>query len=647
MPKVTFIPDGSTADVAAGENLLRAAMVADASLSASCGGDGTCGKCRVVVEQGSVESTVSAKLSTAELEGGYVLACLSTVTGDVTVRIPPESRPGKAPVRGGSSRQPNVVLSSQDHAARLPRQASPPPVAKRLLRLSPPDLTDNINDASRVKQALKRVHGIRDATISLPALRELPQAARDGEWVVTAFAAEPCDTMPIVSGFHAGDTTSRQYAVAVDVGTTTVEIALIDLNSGEVVANASEYNAQVARGEDVISRVIASAKPGGLEDLSDLVVGTLRDLVERCLAEAGVSAEDIVSYFVAGNTVMSHLLLKISPEFIRASPYVPVTSEFPWMRAAELGLPAGRATRLYVTPCPASWLGGDIVAGLVAAGVPWTDRLTLFIDVGTNGEIVLGNSEWLVSCSCSAGPAFEGGGILHGMRAAAGAIEQVRIDDETFEPTIMTIGGVKPLGICGSGLIDCAAELFLSGLLGRDGKYRTDVVTPHLVEGERGLEYVLVGAEESGTGRPIVLTEVDVENLMRAKAAIFAGICVLVESLDLSLDAVDEVVIAGGFGHYLDLERVTALGMVPEIATERFVFLGNGSLLGAKLIAGSREVLLTARQTAETITYLELSVNAGFMDNYTSSLFLPHTDLSMFRRTEKLREQRSARQVVS
>lgn len=647
MPNVTFTPDGTTVTVAQGENLLRAAMLADAAVSASCGGDGTCGKCRMVVESGSVDTTVSAKLTADEIEGGYVLACLSAVTEDVTVRIPPESRPGKAPVRGGSSRQPNVVLSPEDRAIRLPRHTSPPPVAKRVLKMSPPDLTDNLNDASRVKQALKRVHGIRDATISLPALRELPHAAREGEWVVTAFAAEPCDTMPIVSGFQAGDTSSRQYAVAVDVGTTTLEIALIDLNSGEVVASGNEYNSQVARGDDVISRVIAASKPGGLDDLSSLVVGTLRTLVETALAEADVSEEDIVSYYVAGNTVMTHLLLRITPEFIRTAPYVPVASTFPWMRAAELGLPAGRATRMYVTPCPASWLGGDIVAGLVAAGVPWTDKLTLFIDVGTNGEIVLGNSEWLVSCSCSAGPAFEGGGILHGMRAADGAIEQVRIDDDTLEPTIMTIGGVKPLGICGSGLIDCASELFLCGALGRDGKFRTDLDSPHLVQGERGLEYLLVDAAQSATGRPIVLTEVDVENLMRAKAAIYSGISVLAESLDLSLDAVEEVVIAGGFGHYLDLERVTALGMVPEIAPERFVFLGNSSLLGVKLIAGSREVLRTARHTAETITYLELSVNAGFMDHYSSALFFPHTELALFPRTEELRRARFGAKLVS
>lgn len=640
MPHVTFTPDGTTVEVAQGENLLRAAMLADASVSASCGGDGTCGKCRMVVESGAVDTTVTAKLTAEEIERGYVLACLTTVSGDVTVRIPAESRPGKAPVRGGSSRQPNAVLTAEERALRVPEHETVPPVAKRLVTMSAPNLDDNASDAARVRQTLRRDHGLSSATLSLAALRELPHAARQGEWAVTALVAERPGCLPVITGFQAGDTTSRQYAVAVDIGTTTVEIALIDLASGAVVAGASEYNAQVARGDDVISRVIAASKPGGLDDLNALVVGTLGALVERALATSCVSADDLVAYYVAGNTVMAHLLLRISPEFIRTSPYVPAAAAFPWLLATELGLPAGPATRMHVVPCPASWLGGDIVAGLMAAGVPWTDKLTLFIDVGTNGEIVLGTSEWMVACSCSAGPAFEGGGILHGMRAADGAIEQVRIDDATLEPTIMTIGAVKPLGICGSGLIDVAAELFLCGALGRDGTFRTDLETPYLVQGERGLEYLLVAAEESGTGRPIVLTEVDVENLMRAKAAIYAGVAVLAESLDLPLEAVEEVVIAGGFGHYLDLERVTALGMVPEIAPERFVFLGNGSLLGAQLIAGSSEVLRVSQHTAETITYLELSVNNAFMDQYTSALFFPHTNLSLFPRAEEARRQR-------
>ncbi len=647
MPQVTFTPDGATVSVSSGENLLRAAMLADVPVSASCGGNGTCGKCRMIVEQGAVDALPSTKLSDAQLESGYVLACLSTITEDVSVLIPPESRPGTAPVRGESLRRPNVVLSAHEHAERLPRGTSVPPVSKRVVRMAPPDLTDNLSDASRFKQALKRQHGIRDATIGLPALRELSGAAREGGWVVTASAAEPCNTMPMISGFQAGDTTARQYAVAVDVGTTTVEVALVDLISGDVVASRSEYNAQVARGDDVISRVIAASKPDGLEDLNQLVVGTIRDLVQASLDEAGVLAEDIVSYYVAGNTVMTYLLLRISPEFVRVSPFTSTATSFPWMRAQDIGLPSGRSTRMHVVPCPASWLGGDVVSGLIAAGIPWTEKLTLFIDVGTNGEIVLGNKEWLVSCSCSAGPTFEGGGILHGMRAAQGAIEQVRVDDETLAPMIMTIGATKPLGICGSGLIDCVSELFMCGALERDGRFCTDLDSAHLVSGEQGFEYVLVPAEESGTGRAIVLTEGDVKNLMRAKAAFHAGVGVLIESLDLSLDAIEEVVIAGGFGHYLDLRRVMAIGMVPEIAPERFVFLGNTSLLGAKLLSGSREALLTARRVAESITYLELSVNAGFMEHYTSALFFPHTNTALFPQTEQMRAQRiGARAVV-
>ena len=354
-----------------------------------------------------------------------------------------------------------------------------------------------------------------------------------------------------------------------------------------------------------------------------------------------------MSYYVAGNTVMTHLFLDITPEHIRAAPYIPATSTFPWMSAREAGLPGGRTTRLYAMPCPASWLGGDIVAGVTAAGMPWTDKLTLFIDVGTNGEIVLGNSEWLVSASCSAGPAFEGGGILHGMRAADGAIEQVRIDDETLEPSFLTIGAQKPQGICGSGLIDCVSELFLCGALDRNGRFVERAVGEYVREGDHGLEYVLVAGESSAHGRDIVLTEKDIDNLMRAKAAIYAGINVLVESLDASIDDIEEVVIAGGFGRYLDLERVQALGMVPELPTERFVFLGNGSLLGASLVATSREVLRTARRTAEMMTYLELSVNAGFMDSYVSALFFPHTEIGQFPSTEALRAQRSRSKAVT
>ena len=374
------------------------------------------------------------------------------------------------------------------------------------------------------------------------------------------------------------------------MGTTTVEVALLDLVAGTVLAQAAEYNAQVTRGEDVISRVIAASKPGGLEELQDLVSETISKLALKVGTEAGVGPDEILAYVMAGNTVMTHLLLGISPASIRTAPYVPAATTFPRTSAREISVPGAEHTQAVALPCPASWLGGDIMAGLVAAGIPWTDKLTLFIDVGTNGEIVLGNREWLVACSCSAGPAFEGGGILHGMRAAEGAVEQVRVDPNTLEPSIITICCERPLGICGSGLIDCVSELFLAGALERSGKFKTDIDSPYVRRGERGLEYVVVPADDSGTGSDIVLTELDIENLMRAKAAIFAGISVLAESLDVSFSAIEQVVVAGGFGHYLDLERISVLGMLPEIDSGPLRLPGQrvACRRGARLLARPR-----------------------------------------------------------
>ena len=634
MPRVTFTSDDTSIEIPSGENLLRAAMLADVAVSASCGGNGTCGKCRMIVESGEHETRATTRLAEADRERGYVLGCLTTVQGDVSVSVPPEARPGAVPSHAHGRRIPNRILTAEERAARVPSLGGVSPIAKYAMTLAAPTLSDNRSDATRLLHALQREHGVRHM-MTFDAQRELPFAAREQDFAITATIWR--------SGGHAavlrvepGDTTARQFAVAVDVGTTTVEVALIDLVSGAVLAQASEYNAQVTRGEDVISRVIAASKADGLEELRGLAAQTISKLALKACAEAGVPPEELLVYVAAGNTVMTHLLLGISPASIRTSPYVPAATSFPRTSARELGLPGAKHTQVVVLPCPASWLGGDIMAGVVAAGIPWCDDLTLFIDVGTNGEIVLGNREWLVACSCSAGPAFEGGGILHGMRAAAGAVEQVRVDPMTLEPSIITICCEKPLGICGSGLIDCVSELFLAGALERSGTFKSDIDSPHVRHGERGLEYVVVPATETGTGADIVLTELDIENLMRAKGAIFAGISVLAESMDVPFSAIEQVVVAGGFGHYLDLERISVLGMLPEIDPERFVFIGNGSLAGAELAARSTEMLKTARSVAEMTTYLELSVNASFMDEYVSALFLPHTNIELFPRTQAL-----------
>ena len=547
-------------------------MLADIAVSASCGGDGTCGKCRMVVETGAVDTSRAAqahrRADRARLRAG--------MPDDRHRRRhrphPARVATGQAPRAVRSSRQPvNAVLSPEERVARLPRHASPPPVAKRLVRMIAPGrspTTSTTRAESSTRSSARTASATRPSRCRRCASCRTPPATASG-WSPRSPPSR-ATRCPIVSGFQAG----RHDVAAVRGGRRHRHHHRRDRahrpeHRRRGRAGGSEYNAQ--------TRWATTSSAASSRHPSPAVWTIWRAGRSARYASSWTRALDSrrasrqttsCRYYVAGNTVMTHLFLGITPEFIRTSPYVPATSSFPWMRAAELGLPGGRATRLYAMPCPASWLGGDIVAGVVAAGVPWTEKLTLFIDVGTNGEIVLGNSEWLVSCVVLGGPGVRGRRHPHGMRAADGAIEQVRIDDDTLEPTHPDHRRRQ----AARHLRQRADRLRLRAVLVRraraaTGKFRTDLDIPApRARASAASSTCSCDAEESGTGRHIVLTEVDIENLMRAKAAIYSGITVLAESLDLSLDAIEEVVIAGGFGHYLDLERVTALGMVPEIA---------------------------------------------------------------------------------
>jgi uncharacterized 2Fe-2S/4Fe-4S cluster protein (DUF4445 family) len=627
--KATFYPDNREVVVDQGENLLRAALAAEVHVNASCGGDGTCGKCRVVVDKGLVTTKGSPKLSGEEKKEGYVLACLSQVQSDVEVRVPPESRLGRVPRERERVKACGHIFPA-DTTERLRLVRLEPPAKKVFLELSPPTLDDSASDTQRVARGL-RSSGFREEKIELdaPVLKYLASLLREADFKITATLLED-DRGIRITKIEKGDTAENHYAIAVDVGTTTVVARLVDLGSKEALAERSDYNSQVSCGEDVISRIVFASKKGGLDKLQNLAIKTINNLTKKLIEETGVDPEDISAVYIAGNTIMLHLLLGLNPKYIREEPYIPTVSIFPWIRARDLGIDLPDYTYVYPLPCVASYLGADVVAGIAATGISRKKKLALYIDIGTNGEIVLGGEDWLISCSCSAGPAFEGGGVKHGTRATAGAIEQVRIDAETCEPMILTIGGRKPMGICGSGLIDTLAELFLSRIINQRGKFDLTLSTPRVRKGESGAEYVLVWEDESGTKKDIVITEVDIDNLLRAKAAIFAGISILLDSVAVSLGDIEEIYIAGAFGKYLEVEKAVTIGLLPDLDCDKFIFIGNGSLWGAHMVALSREGRDEVRRVARRMTYLDLSTNPRFMDGYVSALFLPHTNAELF-----------------
>lgn len=367
-----------------------------------------------------------------------------------------------------------------------------------------------------------------------------------------------------------------------------------------------------------------------MEELGERVRRTIGTLLERMRRRTGLEASHILKVSVAGNTTMVHLFLGLPPATVRLAPYIPTANHPPSYRAAELDLPVHPLASVDILPGVASYVGADITAGAFAAGLAEAERLTLFIDVGTNGEIVLGTRDWLVTCACSAGPAFEGAGVVDGMRATEGAIEEVWIHSQTYEPTVRVIGEGRPRGLCGSALISLLAELFVTGIVDRGGNFKLDLGSPRLRQGEHGPEYVVAWPDETATGRAIALTKVDVDNLLRAKAAIYAGFSVLASSVGVDLAEVEQVLIGGAFGKYINVEKAVQVGLLPDLPWDRFRFLGNTALRGSVLALLSRQARQTVDDLARRMTYVELSADNTFYDAFTAALFLPHTEIRRF-----------------
>lgn len=629
--KVTFQPYDITIEVEDGENLLRAALSAGVHINASCGGEGVCGKCRVIVEEGQVECPDSSLLSRDELSLGYRQACQCRVVSDVVVRIPPESLLDKKTItrrRAGVSLRPGPI----DVAALREEGLYDPAFQKKFLKLPPASLSDNVCDLSRLEQGLNRQFGLKNLTLDFLLLRKLARTVREQDFQVTATLdyAQRRSRNPRLVDIEAGDTAARHFALAVDIGTTTVWVQLLDLAQGEVIGQAADYNGQMSYGDDVISRIVFSQKEGGLEKLQKAVANTINNVLRGLLKRHRLKVEEISHLTLAGNTTMIHLFYGIDPKHIRLAPYTPTACHVPPVRAQHLGLELPEHVFIYSVSSVSSYVGGDIVAGALASGIYKEPKLTLYIDIGTNGEIVIGNHEWMACAACSAGPAFEGGGIRFGMRAAKGAVEEVSVNPQTAEPMFMTIGMVKPKGICGSGLINLLAVLMEGNIVEPNGRFREDLDTPRIRECEEGREYVLAWASETGSGEDLTISEVDIDNLMRAKAAMFAGYVTLLDNVGLKLQDIEQVILAGAFGNFINLENSIAIGLLPDLPRDRFQFVGNGSLMGATLLAFSRELLEEERRVADMMTNFELSETPGFMDHYIAALFLPHTQEEYF-----------------
>jgi uncharacterized 2Fe-2S/4Fe-4S cluster protein (DUF4445 family) len=624
--------------VPTGTLLSEAARLAGVEINQPCGGQGRCGRCAVQIEEGTARRRSTLRLSSEDVAAGYALACQTVVEGDVRVIVPPQEKIERRLTTDRTVAEVSVPGGyDYPHDQILQRVA---------MSLSPPSLDDQTDDLSRLLTALRAQIEISQLQVSLPLLRRIGDVLRQGDWQVSAVlhlhpgeqaAARLVDLLP---GRVPED--EPLWGVAIDVGTTTVTLWLVDLISGQVRAQVSEYNAQIARGEDVISRIVYASKEGGGEELRDLVLQSINELRERACKRVpgGVPADRIYKATVAGNSTMMHLLLGIPAASIRLSPFVTAVNHMPPLTAREVGVELHPEALVDCLPGVASYVGADITAGVLSSGMYDAEKVTLFMDVGTNGEIVLGSHEWLVTCACSAGPAFEGAGVYSGMRATNGAIEEVWINGENHEPSLRVIGGGKPRGICGSGLISLLAEMFMTGVIDKAGHLNMALGTPRVREGAHGLEYVLAWAAETQHGEDITITRVDIDNLLRAKGAIYAGYQVLAASVGVPLEMTERMLIGGSFGKYINVEKAVEIGLLPDMPWECFHFLGNTSVLGAYYALLDKAARARIDDIAARMTYIELSADNSFYEAFMSALFLPHTNLSLFPTVEAaLREK--------
>lgn len=628
MYKITFLPFDTSIDVPSGTIILDAVRQSDLPLKATCGGEGTCGDCILHVVSGTYQCKPSAVLSERLIKRGYALACLTEVHDDLTVRLP-------------QFQQLSIksVIDSKffdEHKNDLSGVYEINPIVTMIdLQLPSPTVDDNYSDLKRVERELQKKHQIGEVTCEYSVLKTLAHAVREQEGQISTILFKSdqywsiVDVRPQTKG-------KRIYGVACDIGTTTVSVHLVDLRDGKILKTASSYNQQIKCGEDIISRINYAQKSGRLQELHSLIVTTINQLIDKIVQEIRISHSDIYYASVSGNTTMIHLLLNLDPRYIREEPYVPTLNRVPFISSRPLGLEMNEEGKVHCAPAVGSYVGGDITAGLLCTPMMRdSETISLFIDIGTNGELVVGNRDWLITCACSAGPAFEGSGIKCGMPATEGAIEKVQLK-KNGEPEYNVIGDSKPKGLCGSGLIDLLAELFIHGYIDRHGKFNERKAKERIVETDAGRAFLIEEGKKCYWERDLTITQNDITNLIRTKGAVFSACSLLLKNTGLTNDKIEAVYIAGGFGQHLNIEKAIRIGLLPDLERDKFHYLGNSSLLGAYLILLSDKNRELLNSIVEKITYIELNTEPGYMNEYTGALFLPHTDMDLFPSVKKM-----------
>ncbi len=616
---VVFQPSGRRGVIYGSKTLLEASRELGVDIEAPCGGAEICGKCKVKIESGSNLSSVTEKekkmLTPEELAENYRLACCAKIQGDIVVFVPKQSR---------SSEQ--VILEN----GRTPVLNLNPAIKKYYVELNKPTLEDFRDDFTRVKEGLQSRFTQVDKEISIDycALLTLPTILRKSGWKVTVTLWNNHEIILVESG-----NTDKAYGIAVDIGTTTIAAYLCELTTGNIRAQSSLMNSQVRYGDDVLSRITyCMMNDDGLDRLHQLIIEDINTLITKMTQDAGIDRNTVLEMVLVFNPTMHHIALQIDPRYMGSAPFISVIRKAVNIKARELGITIARSGYIHCLPIEAGFVGADNVAVLIAEEPYKQDKMILIIDIGTNGEINFGNQDGMLSASCATGPALEGAQIKHGMRAASGAIERVKINFTTMEPKIKVIGETSwsdtsqknlAKGICGSGIIDAIAELFKAGIIGADGRFNKEIDIPRLRQGVGGkLEYVLVWARNTAIDQDITITQKDIRAVQMAKAALYAGAKILMNKK--GVDKVDAVILAGAFGSYIDKENALVIGLFPDCELKNVVSVGNAAGEGAKLALMDINKRIEAEKVAASMKFVETANEADFQAHFFDAMYFPH-----------------------